>query len=84
MHNPDHRASWLPGVAAWIFGAVWYGVLGKPWQRAQGLDPDALQGQEDAPDTAWWCPSWRALVMSATHLLAAGQHGRDGRRRPAR
>lgn len=27
-------------VAAWVFGAVWYTVLGKAWQRALGLNPD--------------------------------------------
>jgi hypothetical protein len=33
-------------VAAWIFGAVWYGVLSKPYQRALGLDPEACKGQK--------------------------------------
>ena len=28
------------GAAGWIFGAVWYGVLSKPYQRALGLNPD--------------------------------------------
>lgn len=28
------------GVAAFVFGAVWYMSLGKAWQRAQGLDPN--------------------------------------------
>jgi len=28
-------------VAAWIFGAAWYGVLGKQYQRALGKDPGA-------------------------------------------
>ena len=28
------------GLAGWIFGAVWYTALGKPWQRALGLNPD--------------------------------------------
>ena len=29
----------VAALAAWIFGAVWYGVLGKQWQAALGLDP---------------------------------------------
>lgn len=29
------------GFASWVFGAVWYTVLGKPWQTALGLDPGA-------------------------------------------
>ena len=32
-------------VAAWIFGAVWYMGLGKPYQRALGLDPEACKGK---------------------------------------
>ena len=39
MHNPI-IAILAAGLAGWIFGAVWYTVLGKPWQRALGLNPD--------------------------------------------
>jgi hypothetical protein len=34
------------GLAGWIFGAIWYGVLGKVWQRAQGLNPDACKDKK--------------------------------------
>ena len=40
MHN-SYLAVGAAALAAWIFGAVYYGVLGKVWQRAQGLDPGA-------------------------------------------
>jgi len=33
-------------LAAFIFGAIWYTVLGKQWQRAQGLDPEACKGKK--------------------------------------
>jgi hypothetical protein len=33
-------------VAAWIFGAVWYGVLGKQYQLALGKDPEQCKGQK--------------------------------------
>lgn len=33
-------------VAAWIFGAVWYGILGKQYQRALGKDPEQCKGQK--------------------------------------
>ena len=26
------------GLAGWLFGAVWYMALGKPWQRAHGMN----------------------------------------------
>ena len=36
MHNPI-VAIIAAAVAGWVFGAIWYGVLGKAWQRARGL-----------------------------------------------
>ena len=39
MHNPIIVIA-LAGIAAWLFGAVWYTSLGKPWQRALGHNPD--------------------------------------------
>ena len=36
MHN-QIIATIAAALAAWIFGAIWYGVLGKTWQAAQGL-----------------------------------------------
>ena len=39
MHNPIVIIG-LAGIAAWLFGAVWYTSLGKPWQRALGHNPD--------------------------------------------
>jgi Protein of unknown function (DUF1761) len=45
MHNPIIVIV-AAALAAWIFGAVWYGALGKVWQRAQGLDPEQCKGQK--------------------------------------
>jgi hypothetical protein len=45
MHNV-YLAVGAAGLAAWIFGAIYYGVLGKAWQRAQGLDPEACKGKK--------------------------------------
>jgi hypothetical protein len=39
MHN-RYLAVLAAAVAAWLFGAVWYTVLGKAWQRALGRNPD--------------------------------------------
>lgn len=39
MHNPIVVIA-LAGVAAFVFGAVYYMTLGKVWQRALGLNPD--------------------------------------------
>jgi hypothetical protein len=45
MINP-YLAVAAAALAAWIFGAVYYGALGKVWQRAQGLDPEQCKGQK--------------------------------------
>jgi hypothetical protein len=59
------------GVAGWIWGAIWYGVLGKPYQRALGLNPEDCKGKKMpiAPMVAAFAA---ALVMSAVlyQLLA--------------
>jgi len=36
MHNP-FAVIVLAGLAAWLFGALWYMLLGKPWQMAHGV-----------------------------------------------
>jgi hypothetical protein len=41
----DYLAPVAAAVAAWIFGAVWYMGLGKPYRRALGLDPEACKGK---------------------------------------
>ena len=71
MHNPI-IAILAAGLAGWIFGAVWYGVLGKPWQRAQGLDPDACKDKK-MPLNLLVVSFLAALVMSATiyYLLSS-------------
>ena len=45
LHNP-YIALFAAALAAWIFGAAWYGVLGKPYQRALGLNPDDCKGKK--------------------------------------
>jgi len=59
-------------LAAWIFGAIYYGVLGKAWQRAQGLDPEACKGKK-MPVAPMVASLVSELVMAFlfAHLLAA-------------
>ncbi len=37
------------GAAAWIFGAVWYGVIGKQWMEASGLTEETINRKDPAP-----------------------------------
>lgn len=32
----------LAAAAGWIFGAVWYGIIGKKWMVAAGLSEDTM------------------------------------------
>lgn len=36
-------------AAAWIFGAVWYGVIGKQWMAASGLTEESVNRSNPAP-----------------------------------
>jgi hypothetical protein len=33
----------VAGAAAWVFGAVWYMALSKPWMAANGLTEDRIK-----------------------------------------
>ena len=39
----------LAAVAAWIFGAVWYGIIGKQWMAASGLTEDTINRSNPMP-----------------------------------
>ena len=62
------------GVAGWIFGAIWYGVLGKPYQRALGLNPDDCKDKK-MPLAPMVVAFLAALVMSAVLYQLLGNLG---------
>ena len=70
MHNPI-VAILVAAVAGWVFGAIWYGALGKAWQRARGLDPESCKDQK-MPLAPMVVSFLAAVVMSAVlyQLLA--------------
>ena len=62
-------------VAAWMFGAVWFGALGRPWAMGLGLMPaDAPPGRSNPPVFALVFSLVAELVMAVmldgllTHL----------------
>jgi hypothetical protein len=74
MHNPI-IAILAAAIAGWLFGAVWYTVLGRAWQTALGGDPGASAGagattkeackdQKKMPLTPMLVSFLAALVMS--------------------
>ena len=47
--NIDWIAVLAATVAAWMFGALWYGVLSKQWMAAIGFTPADMQGPDGKP-----------------------------------
>ena len=47
MHN-TFIAVVAAALAAWIFGAIWYSVLGKTWMAASGIAPDEIERRRKA------------------------------------
>jgi len=39
----NYLAVVVAATVAWLFGAAWYGLLGKPWMKAARLDPSAMK-----------------------------------------
>lgn len=47
--NIDWIAISVAAVASWIFGAGWYGVLGKQWMNAIGFTQADINGPDGKP-----------------------------------
>lgn len=52
------------GLAGWVFGAIWYTSLSKPWQRAHGINPEDCKDQK-MPLTPLLVALLGAIVMAA-------------------
>jgi hypothetical protein len=46
MHPTNYMGILLAAVAAWIFGAIYYTALGKPWLAAQGKTMDQCKAEQ--------------------------------------
>ncbi|MEO0496206.1 MAG: DUF1761 domain-containing protein [Pseudomonadota bacterium] len=57
------------GVAGWMFGAVWYGLLAKPWMHAAGLTEEDVKGPSGKPSAAPYVISLLAELIMAAGLL---------------
>jgi uncharacterized protein DUF1761 len=53
------------GLAGWVFGAIWYTSLSKPWQRAHGINPEDCKDQK-MPMMPLVIAFLGAIVMAAT------------------
>lgn len=39
----------VAAAAAWAFGAIWYGALGRQWMEASGLKPEDINRKDPVP-----------------------------------
>jgi hypothetical protein len=78
MQPHNWGALFAAAAAAWIFGAVWYGVLGKFWIAAQGETPDTLKvknaGKSTAAKAAPFVISFIAEIVMAAALSGIMVH----------
>ena len=37
------------GAAAWVFGAIWYTIMAKPWMKATGLTEEQVADRNPLP-----------------------------------
>jgi hypothetical protein len=83
MMQPTNIVSlFVAAVAAWIFGAIYYSVLGKAWLAAQGETPETMKaknaGKSAAAKAAPFVISFVAeLVMAGAMqgiLFHSGMH----------
>ena len=56
-------------VASWIFGAIYYGALAKPWMAAAGLSEKDIKGENGKPNMMPYIISIFAEFIMA-YLLA--------------
>ena len=72
MQPQNWMAIIVAAIAAWVFGAVYYGILGKTWIAAQGETMDSLKarnaGKSAAAKAAPFAISFIAEIVMAAAL----------------
>jgi uncharacterized membrane protein required for colicin V production len=61
----NYMAVVAAAVAAFVFGAVYYGVLGKPWMKAARIDPSSAKMSAGLFVTSFVAELVMAFVLSA-------------------
>lgn len=62
--GPNYLAIGVAVVASMIIGAIWYGVLAKPWMKAAGVGDDELEQKPSLYIVAALCQIIMAWMMS--------------------
>ncbi len=70
----SYLAVLIAAIAAFVFGSVYYGVLGKPWMKAARIDPASAKMSPVLLVTSFACELVMAWVMAGViGHLGAGQ-----------
>ena len=64
----------LAAVAAWIFGAVWYGVIGKQWMAASGLTEETINLKDPTPYVVSFVCALLVAGMLRHVMVTSGVH----------
>ncbi len=74
--NVNYLAVLVAAAAAWIIGAVWYGVFGKAWVAAQGKSMDAFKQEQTgkAPAVVLFAIAFLANLIMAFVLYGVMTH----------
>lgn len=72
LSNTNFLAVFVAAIAAWLFGAVYYGALGKAWLAAQGRTREEMQaesaGKSGAAKAFPFVLSFVAEIVMATMM----------------
>ena len=69
----NHLAVLIAAVASWLFGAIWYGALGKQWMAALGKTKDEL-APSGRPNPVIFIVSFIAQLIMAEMLAGLIGH----------
>jgi hypothetical protein len=71
----SYLAILLAAVASWVFGALWYGLLGKPWMAAHGwASKEEMLGAQGKPSPMPFVLSFLAELLMAWVLAGIVGH----------
>ena len=65
----------VAAVAAWVFGAVWYGLIGRQWMAASGLTEETVNRSNPAPYIVSFVCTILVAGMTAHIMRSGGVHG---------
>ncbi|MEO1042999.1 MAG: DUF1761 domain-containing protein [Pseudomonadota bacterium] len=67
-------------AASFVFGAIFYGVLGRPWMAAAGITEDDIKGPSGKPSPwpfviSFFAELWIACIVAGALILAPEEAG---------